>query len=186
MIEAPMPSSVQVIRAQKHTQRQLARMKRAGYRALHSHPSPGSREFIDHFVVGPTGVYFIVSESWDKRLPVRTAKAKQLWHGPHDKKDLLEHARRQARQASDRLTCELGSEIYVRPAMAIYGPMIPWNVATIRDVDVFSGGRLRMYLRRDAKMKDRPKLSATEIERVNAAAARILPLNAGSPPHAVG
>ena len=180
MIEASTPSSVQMIRAQKHTQRQLARMKRAGYSALHFHPSPGSREFIDHFVVGPTGVYMIVSESWDKRLPVRTREARQLWHGPYDKKDRLEHARRQARQASERLARELGSEIYVRPAMAVYGATIPWNAATIRDVDVFSGGRLRMYLRRDAKMKDRPKLSATEIERVNAAAARILPLNAGS------
>jgi Trypsin-like peptidase domain/Nuclease-related domain len=177
MIEASVPSGVQVTRGQNHTQRQLARMKRAGYRALHSDPIPGSRQFIDHFVVGPTGVYVIVCESWDKQLPVRTERAMQLWNGPFDKTGELEHARREAKQASDRLTCALGSEISVRPAMAIYGPRIPWNVATIRDVDVFSGARLRKYLR---QIKDRPKLSAAEIERAYAAAARLLPLSGDS------
>ena len=41
--------------------------------------------------------------------------------------------------------------VTVRPAMAVYGPKIPWDVATIRDVDVFSGPRLRKYLRRRAR-----------------------------------
>jgi hypothetical protein len=177
---ASMPPGVHLTGAQKHTQRQLAHMERAGYRALHSRPIPGSREFIDHFVVGPTGVYAIDSESWDKRLPVRTKNARQLWHGPFSKKDRLEHARWEARQAGDRLSAELGTPIYVRPAMAVYGPQIPWTVATIRDVDVFSGARLRKYLRRNAGMKDRPKLGAAEIERVYAAAARVLPLNSAS------
>jgi Nuclease-related domain len=177
---ASMPPGVRLTGAQKRTQRQLAHMERAGYRALHSRPIPGSREFIDHFVVGPTGVYAIDSESWDKRLPVRTKNARQLWHGPFSKKDRLEHARWEAKQASDRLAAELGTEVYVRPAMAVYGPQIPWTVATIRDVDVFSGSRLRKYLRRSAGMKDRPKLGPAEIERVYAAAARVLPLTGAS------
>ena len=177
---ASIPPGVHLSGAQKHTQRQLAHMERAGYRALHSRPIPGSREFIDHFVVGPTGVYAIDSESWDKRLPVRTKNARQLWHGPFSKKDRLEHARWEAKQAGDRLSAELGTPIYVRPAMAVYGPQIPWTIATIRDVDVFSGGRLRKYLRRNAGMKDRPKLGAAEIEQIYAAAARVLPLNSAS------
>ncbi len=177
---ASIPPGVHLTGAQKHTQRQLAHMERAGYRALHSRPIPGSREFIDHFVVGPTGVYAIDSESWDKRLPVRTKNARQLWHGPFSKKDRLEHARWEAKQASDRLSAELGTPIYVRPAMAVYGPQIPWTIATIRDVDVFSGGRLRKYLRRNAGMKDRPKLGAAEIEQIYAAAARVLPLSGAS------
>ena len=101
---ASMPPGVRLTGAQKRTQRQLARMERAGYRALHSRPIPGSREFIDHFVVGPTGAYAIDSESWDKRLPIRTKNARQLWHGPFSKKDRLEHARWEAQQATDRLT----------------------------------------------------------------------------------
>jgi hypothetical protein len=179
---ASVPHGVHLTGAQKRTQRQLSHMERAGYRALHSRPIPGSREFIDHFVVGPTGVYAIDSESWDKQLPIRTKNARQLWHGPFSMKDRLAHARWEAKQASDRLAAELGTEVYVRPAMAVYGPQVPWTVATIRDVDVFSGGRLRKYLRRNSGMKDRPKLAPAEIEQIYAAAARVLPLADASYP----
>ncbi len=174
---ASMPPGVRLTGAQRRTQRQLARLERSGYRALHSRPIPGSKEQIDHFVVGPTGAYAIDSEAWDKRLPIRTRNARQLWHGPFSKKDRLEHARWEAGQASERLTAALGHEVYVRPVLAVYGPKVPWNVATIRDVDVFNGDRLKKYLRRNALLKDRPKLSKDEVERIYAAAARELPLN---------
>ncbi|MGO9780520.1 MAG: NERD domain-containing protein [Streptosporangiaceae bacterium] len=174
---ASMPPGVRLTGAQKRTQRQLARMERSGYRALHSRPIPGSREFIDHFVVGPTGAYAIDSESWDKRLPIRTKNARQIWHGPFSKKDRLEHARWEAQQAAERLTAELGTPVYVRPVLAVYGPKVPWHFATIREVDVFDGDRLRKYLRRNATLKDRPKLTSGEVEQIYAAAARVLPLN---------
>jgi hypothetical protein len=61
--------------------------------------------------------------------------------------------------------------------LAVYGPGVPWNVATIREVDVFKGDRLRKYLRRNALLRDRPKLSKDEVEQIYAAAARVLPLN---------
>ena len=183
---ASIPPGVRLTGAQKRTQRQLARMERSGYRALHSRPIPGSRESIDHFVVGPTGAYAIDSESWDKRLPIRTRNARQLYHGPFTMKDRLEHASWEAQQASDRLSEELGTQVYVRPVLAVYGPKVPWLVATIREVDVFSGDRLRKYLRRNATMKDRPKLSAGEIEHIYAAAARVLPLNNGAQRTPVG
>jgi hypothetical protein len=175
---ASMPAGgVRLTGAQKQTQRQLARMERSGYRALHSRPIPGSKEQIDHFVVGPTGAYAIDSEAWDKKLPIRTRNARQLWLGPISKKDRLEHARWEAGQASQRLTAALGHEVYVRPVLAVYGPKVPWNVATIREVDVFNGDRLKKYLRRNALLKDRPKLSKDEVEQIYAAAARELPLN---------
>ncbi len=183
---ASMPPGVRLTGAQKRTQRQLARMERSGYRALHSRPIPGSREFIDHFVVGPTGAYAIDSESWDKRLPIRTRNARQLYHGPFTKKDRLEHARWEAQQASDRLTSELGTPVFVRPVLAIYGPKVPWHIATIREVDVFDGDRLRRYLRRNAAMRDGPKLSAGEIEQIYATAARVLRLNNGAQRTPVG
>ena len=121
---ASMPPGVRLTGAQKRTQRQLARMERSGYRALHSRPIPGSREFIDHFVVGPTGAYAIDSEAWDKRLPIRTRNARQLYHGPYTKKDRLEHARWEAQQASDRLTSQLGTPVYVRPVLAVASRVI--------------------------------------------------------------
>jgi hypothetical protein len=180
VIEPSMPSDVHPAIAHKRTQRQLARMERAGYRSPRSRSVSGSSKFIDHLVVGPTGVYIIVSESWDKRLPVRTKSARQLWHGPFSKRDRLEHARCEAKQVSDWLTGELNSDIYVQPAIAVYGAILPWQVAKIREVDVFNGARLRRYLRRKAHMKDRPRLSAAEIELVYAAAARMLPLSDSS------
>jgi Nuclease-related domain len=174
---ASMPPGVRLTGAEKRTQRQLARMERSGYRALHSRPIPGSREQIDHFVVGPTGAYAIDSEAWNKNLPIRTRNGRQLWHGPFSKKDRLEHARWEAEQASQRLTAELGHTVYVRPVLAVYGPGVPWNVATIREVDVFRGDRLRKYLRRNALLKERPRLSKDEVEQIYAAAASVLPLN---------
>jgi hypothetical protein len=173
---ASIPPGIKLTGAQRHTQRQLARAERAGYRALHSRPIPHSDEFIDHLVIGPPGVFAIDSEAWDKRLPIRTRSGRQLWHGPTSKKDRLMHARWEAEQASELLSGAVGKEIVVRPAMAVYGPKIPWDIATIRDVDVFSGPRLRKYLRKRSKMRDLPRLSEEDVEKIYKAALSVLPL----------
>lgn len=168
--------------AQRRTRRQLAKLGRAGYRAMHASPIPESEEQIDHLVVGPAGVFAIDSEAWDKHLVVRAKKGTQLWHGPFSKKDRLEHAQWEARRAADLLTGAIGRPVTVRPAMAVYGPKIPWDVATIREVDVFSGPRLRKYLRRRARQADVRPLSDDEIERIYKAANKAFPhLSAGFP-----
>jgi Nuclease-related domain len=161
--------------AQRRTRKQLASLERAGYRALHMRAIPGTGEVIDHLLIGPTGIYAIDSEQWDKRLPVRTKNARQLWHGPYSQKERLEHARWEAAQASRLIGTALGEEISVRPAMTVYGPAIPWGVATIRDVDVFGGDRLRKYLRRHPAGTRAPRMDASEVERIYTAAERILP-----------
>ncbi len=161
--------------AQRQTRKQLKQLARAGYRAIHANPIPGSEEQIDHLVVGPTGVFAIDSEAWDKHLVVRTKNARQLWHGPFSMKERLEHARWESQRASDMLTAEVGRPITVRPAMAIYGPKIPWDVATIREVDVFSGPRLRKYLRRRAKESGQPPLAETDVDRIFKAANEAFP-----------
>jgi hypothetical protein len=171
---ASVPPGVKVTQAQRKTQRQLARLERSGYRALHSRPIPGSKEFIDHLVIGPTGVYAIDSEKWDRRLPIRTRNARQLWHGPESKKDRLEHAKWEAERASTLLSGNLREEIIVRPTMAIYGPKIPWDIATIRDVDVYSGPRVRKYLRKRGKMTA-DRLPDAEVEKIYRAAMTVLP-----------
>jgi hypothetical protein len=160
--------------AQRKTKRELAKLDRSGYRALHIRAIPGSDEVIDHLLIGPTGVYAIDSEQWDKRLPVRTKNARQLWHGPFSQRDRLEHARWEAAEASRFLSEALGEPVTVRPAMAVYGPPIPWGVATIRDVDVFGGDRLRKYLRKHSAGARAPRLSASEVERIYTAADRVL------------
>ena len=168
--------------AQRRTRKQLAKLGRAGYRAMNGSLIPDSGEQIDHLVVGPAGVFAIDSEAWDKHLIVRTRNARQLWHGPFSMKDRLEHARWESERAADMLSGEMGKPVAVRPAMAVYGPKIPWDVATIREVDVFSGPRLRKYLRRRARNADVRTLTNDEIEHIYAAASKAFPhLSSGSP-----
>lgn len=166
---------VRLTSAQRKTRSQLARLERAGYRSIHNGLIPDSEEQIDHLVVGPTGVYAIDSEAWDKRMPVRTRNARQLWHGPASKKERLEHAHWESERAAELLSRALGRPVTVRPAMAVYGPKIPWDVATIRDVDVFSGPRLRRYLRRRARQETVQMLGDSEIGRIYAAARAAFP-----------
>jgi hypothetical protein len=173
---------VKLTAAQRRTRRQLNKLGRAGYQAMHASPIPDSEDQIDHLVVGPAGVFAIDSEDWDKRLILRTKSGRQLYHGPFSKKDRLEHALWEAQRASDLLSGETGTQVAVRPAMAVYGPKVPWDVATIRDVDVFSGPRVRKYLRRRARNTDVRPLSDDEIERIFKAASKAFPhLTSGSP-----
>jgi hypothetical protein len=164
------PGGVRLTKAQKRTARQLSSLHRKGYRAMHILPIPDSEEQIDHLVIGPAGVFAIDSEDWDKRMPVRTSNHLKLWHGPRSMKDRLEHAHWEADQAAALLSAAMGSPVTVRAAMAVYGPKIPWDVAEIRGVDVFSGQRLRIYLRRRARRRDNNPLSPSEIEAVDKAA----------------
>jgi integrase len=162
--------------ARKRTSRQLARLRREGYFALDARPIPDSREFIDHLVIGPSGVYAIDSEKWDTKLPVRTLNGKRLYLGPESQKERLEHALWEASQASAILSATLGYEVPVRAALAIYGPKIPWEIATIRNVDVFTGTALRRYLKRRGKAKDGVvPLTREQVRTIYDTASRMLP-----------
>jgi nuclease-like protein len=161
--------------AERRTERQLRSLAKNGYRILHARAVPRDDEGvsdgkIDHFVVGPSGVYAIDSEKWDKRLPVRTLSHRKLFHGPFNKKDRLDEARWEAEQASRMLTAQVGFEVPVQPSVAIYGPSIPWKVMRVRDVDVYSGNRARSYFRRRPKI-----LTETDIQRIFQAAEQALP-----------
>jgi hypothetical protein len=160
---------------QRMTQKQLAGLEKAGYRALHSRLIPDSEEHIDHLVIGPAGVFSIDSEWWDKHLPIRTKNARQLWLGPFSMKERLEHARWESDQAAALISGVCGMPVSVRPVMAVYGPKIPWDVTTIREVDVFSGKRLRIYLRRYARHNTARPLGETDIERIYRCAHAALP-----------
>jgi Nuclease-related domain len=146
------PADARVTSAQRRTRRRLFLLRPSGYLAVHSRAIPGTDDVIDHLVIGPGGVFALDSERWDRRLPIRTVATKSaagavLYHGPFSQKDRLAHARWEAAQASRLLSADLGYEISVHPAMVIYGPVIPWAVATLRGVDVFSGRDVRKYFR---------------------------------------
>ena len=150
---------------------------------MHARPIPESQDQIDHLVVGPAGVFAIDSEDWDKRLAVRTKSGKQLWHGPFSKKDRLA-ARPVGGPAGRRpaLRRDRASRSSSARRWRSTGRRIPWDVATIREVDVFSGPRLRKYLRRRARNGEVRPLTDEEIERIFKAANKAFPhLSAGSP-----
>jgi hypothetical protein len=161
--------------AERKTERQLRGMEKAGYRVLHARAVPRDDDGvsdgqIDHLVVGPTGVYAVDSEKWDKRLPVRAMSHRKLFLGPFNKKERLDEARWESEQASRLITDELGYEVPVQPSLAIYGPAISWKVLMVREVDVYAGGRTRNYLRRRPKI-----LTSVDVDRIFDAAARVLP-----------
>ncbi|WP_242905448.1 nuclease-related domain-containing protein [Actinomadura terrae] len=161
--------------AERRTEKQLRSLQRNGYLVLHARAVPRDDEGvsdgrIDHLVIGPSGVYAIDSEKWDKRLPVRTQSHLKLFHGPFNKKDRLDEARWEAEQASRIIGGRVGFEVPVQPSVAIYGPSIPWKVMRVRDVDVYAGNRARAYLRRRPKI-----LTETDVQRIFTAAEQALP-----------
>jgi hypothetical protein len=169
------PASVRVTSAQRRTERRLLLMRPTGYVALNRRAIPGSDSVIDHLVIGPGGVFAVDSERWDRRLPVRSTPGELLYHGPYSQKDRLKHARWEAAQASDLLSEALGETVSVRPAMAIYGPTVPWIVANLDGVDVFGGRRVRKYFRRQTRTSRGARLDSGQIEDIHVAAALALP-----------
>ncbi|HTW03193.1 MAG TPA: nuclease-related domain-containing protein [Streptosporangiaceae bacterium] len=169
------PAAIRVTSAQRRTQRRLFLLRPSGYVALHRRAIPGSDSVIDHLVIGPGGVFAVDSERWDRRLPVRSNSAGLLYHGPFSQKDRLKHASWEAAQATRLLSRALGEPITVRPAMAIYGPTIPWIVATLDGVDVFSGRRVGKYFRRQTRTSRGSRLDAGQVEDIHVAAATALP-----------
>ena len=161
--------------AERRTEKQLKSLQRNGYVVLHARAVPRDDDGvsdgrIDHLVIGPSGVYAIDSEKWDKRLPVRTMSHLKLFHGPFNKKDRLDEARWEAQMASSILAQRVGFEVPVQPSVAIYGPSIPWKVMRVRDVDVYAGNRARAYLRRRPKI-----LTDGDVQRIFQAAEKALP-----------
>jgi hypothetical protein len=172
---AVIPASSRVTSAQRRSRRRLAILRMNGYVTLNARSIPGSEQVIDHLVIGPAGVYSVDSERWDRRLPVRAVTGNQIYHGPFSQQHRLEHARWEAAQASRLLTEAAKFPVDVHPAMAVYGPTIPWTVVGLLGVDVLSGRRLRRYLKQQARARRAERLDARQISQITEAAGRALP-----------
>ncbi|UOE22048.1 NERD domain-containing protein [Thermobifida halotolerans] len=155
--------------ARRRTEAQLKVMQRFGYRVLHARRIQDGNGQIDHFIVGRRGAFAIDSETWDKRLPLRN-KLEKLYHGRFSKNERIDEALAEARNAERLISQELGREIRVRAALAIYGPSMPWDSHRLRGVDIIVGTKVRKWLRSG---KDR--LSEEEIKEIYQAAKKVLP-----------
>lgn len=179
------PAEARVTSAQRMTRRRLFRTRPLGYLVMHALAIPGTDSVIDHLVIGPGGVVAIDSERWDRRLPVRTvasdsAAGPVLYHGPFSQKQRLAHARWEAAQAARLLSAELGREVPVTPAMVIYGPGVPWRVASLRGVDVLGGRSVGRYLRGRNRESRGSQLGWDQTAEIYMAAERVLPSAPGS------
>ncbi|MGI8449744.1 MAG: NERD domain-containing protein [Streptosporangiaceae bacterium] len=172
---AVIPAAVRVTSAQRRTRRRLLLARRSGYLTLNGRAVPGTNCIIDHLIVGPAGVFAVDSERWDRRLPLRATQGGHLYHGPYSQTGRLKHAQTEAAMAARLISETLGRKQRIRPAMVIYGPTVPWTVARINGVDVFSGRRLRKYLRAQSRARREQRLTHEEIERIHEAADRALP-----------
>lgn len=172
---AALPPWVRAASAQRRTRRRLARLAPAGYLSLHARAIPGTGAVVDHLVVGPAGIYAVDSEVWDRRLPIRATRGGELFHGPNDQAARLKQARWEAGEVSRLLSNAIGQPVAVRPAMVIYGPTVPWIMIKIGGVDVFCGGRLRTYLRREAGANHAWRLNDRQAEAIHTLAAQTLP-----------
>jgi hypothetical protein len=175
---SPIPADVRATSARRRTRHRLLLLRASGYVALHDRAIPGSDSVIDHLVIGPAGVFAIDSERWDRRLPVRTTGATGtgvLYHGPFSQSPRLAHARWEAAKAADLVGAQLREEIGVSPVMVIYGPTIPWGVASLRGVAVFGGRRIRKYFRARNRATRGERLAQEEIDLIYQAAEQVLP-----------
>jgi hypothetical protein len=177
---SPIPADARALAAQRRTRRRLVLLRTAGYLVLNGRAIPGSDSVIDHLVIGPGGVFAVDSEMWDRRLPVRTtaggpASSGMLYHGPFSQSTRLAHARWEAGQAARLIGAELRGAISVSPAMVIYGPTIPWGVATLRGVEVFSGKRVRKFFRGQNRAARGRHLDQDDVTLIYEAAERALP-----------
>jgi hypothetical protein len=174
--------------AQRKTRRTLHGLEKSGWYTLNSRSIPGSDQEIDHFLVGPGGVFAVDSELWDKRLPIRTGgTGSELYHGPYSQTERLEHARWEAAQATRLVSSALRQRVHVHPAMVLYGPKVPWIVVRMLGVDVFAGDRLKKYLKQEARQRAKAseRLDPDQVAEIIAVAEKVLPARADrhhSPP----
>lgn len=161
--------------AERRTEKELRGLAKGGWTVLPARAVPKdeagvSDGKIDHLVIGPGGVFAIDSDSFDKRLPIRTLSHTRLFHGPFEQNNLLDEARWEANQARRLLGKAMGAEIPVQAVIAIYGPAVPWRWMSVRHVDILAGGTVRTYLRK------RPKtLTEDDVARISEAARRVFP-----------
>ena len=146
MVAAPPGASARAMRL-------LSRLRPDQYICLHNLAMPGTREEIDHLVVGPGGIYILTSQEWDRRLSARAKPAEgQLYHGPASKAAILEDTHRRAASAAELIGAELGAKIEIRAGVLILGPRLFHNavpatdVIELRGVDVFGPRATRRWL----------------------------------------
>jgi len=144
--------------------RLLDELQADGYVVLSDLLIPGSRENIDHVVVGPTGVFVVETKNYSGLVK---ARGRDLYVGRRRKTEFIDQAERQV-AAVRRVVGEVDLTAYlafVRAEFPFFGRQ------RVRGIEAVPAGRLLRQIRQ------RPaRLDATEVESISTAlAAALLP-----------
>ena len=103
---------------ERRTAQRLRELKREGWAVLHDRALPRSRANLDHLVVSPSGVVFVVdTKQWSARWPVAVREGR-LVHGARDVTDRLAGVRHETAAVSDALL----HRFRVVPLVVVDGP----------------------------------------------------------------
>jgi hypothetical protein len=127
---------------ERRTARLLGPLERHGWAVLHDLAVPRSRANLDHFVIGPGGVFVIDSKQYRGRLQLD--QSGRLWHGRYPLGPTLQMVSFEADQAAQILT---DPDVVVVPIVAVHGAQVPWGKVVMDGVPVVAARRLPSMLR---------------------------------------
>jgi hypothetical protein len=129
--------------------------------ALDSGISCNSRHYVDHLVVGPTGLFVIDSKRYRGHLHY---SAGRLWHGRRPLDRTLETLWWEATQVAE--TLGFGPDLHVYPVLCVHVARLPWLRELLVDgIPVLAAGTLRPALRviRQALSPEQVELVAAQV-----------------------
>jgi len=116
-----------------------------GWVVLHDRALPSGRANIDHLVIAPGGVVFVVdAKLWSARWPVTTSGGRLL-HGRVDRTDAVASVIHEARAAGEVLG------VSVTPLIAVHGAAVARGGFQIQGVRVIPAAELLGVLRASAR-----------------------------------
>jgi hypothetical protein len=156
--------------------RHLEGLEAAGYVILHDRRVSAVRKQIDYLVVGPSGIYVVVSRPWRGQVDVT---GDRLYVDGRPRAGVPEEATRIAAAVHDVLSDELrplGAQVL--PLLRLTGADMPWQSWNVQGVIVTAGRGMARYIRHAP-----PALGEETVIRLALAADRLLepasPANSG-------
>lgn len=136
--------------AEDRTARALAELEAEGFVVLHDRRKPGTRDNIDHVIVGPTGVFVVETKSYSGPLSIR---GDDVFVGGRRRTDIVHHARSEADIVQAILAIS-GGGLLVTPILCIHRAELPLLKAEVQGIRVVNERGLVRVLRRTAEVLD--------------------------------
>lgn len=137
--------------------RELERLHKAGFYVFHDWDS--GRGNVDHFVIGPQGVFVVETKAWKGEISCENGKL--LRNGkPIPGKDVTKQAMAEAMAVRDLLRSSSGIEGFVRPVLCFSGATLSCY-KPINNVEITNLGSLNRF-----SMTQRERYSPEEVKAI--------------------